>query len=106
MKTIYIVACILLLVASGGRIFAMHMGRRGAHILAQAIANGHPIDERVRSESSSFASTSDRLTLTSIIFSLIGITCWIYSYARGYHRAPLIPLLLFIINISLLLIMV
>ena len=95
MKTLYIIACILLVLAISLRIVAIDAASHGMRSLAMATANSQPTGD----EPTCYARISDSLTLASAILAFLGIASWVCSFARGYRWKPVIPVILIIVYV-------
>ena len=102
MKKLYIIACVLLVLAIGLRIVALNAASDGAHSLAMATANRQPADDHGAHD----ARISDSLTLASAVLAFLGIAFWVYSFTRGYRWKPVIPVILLIVYVAFFLVFV
>ena len=103
MKTVYMVACILLAFAIVLKLVALNTASRRARIIASAAErraeSDEPPDEEARAEVLALARTSRTTTGVSLLLAIAGIGLACYSFARGYRKLTAIPVVLLVVYV-------
>ncbi|MBS3763970.1 MAG: hypothetical protein KGZ25_11785 [Planctomycetes bacterium] len=105
-KTFYILACVLLLVAIVCEVVAMKAASEGAKTVAVSTSGERQTDEEVRGKSNRLARTSDRFSTVGSVFAFLGLTFWICARARGCPWTAVIPITLLLVYGALFLVLV
>ncbi len=110
MRTLYIIACIFLALAIVLQVIALGAASRGARAIAsdaqrRAESDESP-DEQVYAEAHAFARTSGAVTGASLLVALAGMGLCCCSFARGYRRLTVIPVVLLVTYVAVLLVQV
>jgi len=110
MKTVYIVACVLLALAIVLRLISLGAASGGARTIAteaqRRAENDEPPDEQAYAEAHTLARASDATTGASLLLALAGIGLSCYSFAHGCRRLTLIPVILLVMYVAVLLLQV